>query len=80
MSDDICVNIFSGVNRLFTNVGNSIFQPNGGQGSQNGLQMIFLGLLLLLAMVMAVMHSQQRSKESAQGKPTALNVDRLDRN
>ena len=76
MSDDICVNIFSGINGLFASLGNSVFQ-NNASGSQNSLQNLFIALFLMAAIVLAVMQQNQRQKvnESRKANP---DVDRSD--
>ena len=79
MSDDICVNIFAGVNGLLTSLGNSIFQ-NSGPSQQSNWQSLFLGLLVLLGVIMTVMQAQQRSKINEGQKPSGFSVNRLERN
>ena len=80
MSDDICVNIFAGVNGLLTSLGNSIFQNSGNSTPQQNWQGLFIGLMVLIGVVLTVMQAQQRSKVSEGQKPSGFRVDRLDRN
>ena len=79
MSDDICVNIFSGINGLFSALGNAIYQNNDTSNPQNALQNLFLALFLMAAIVLAVIQQNQRHKLN-QDQKIQLDSDRLNRN
>ena len=76
MSDDICVNIFSGLNRLISSMANSVFQPSDSQIDQNNWQSVFIGIFMLMALVMSLIQIQQRKVIQQNHKPSMLNGSR----
>ena len=44
MSDDICVNIYSGLSRMTGSMINRIFEPSSGEAQDSGLGALLLDL------------------------------------
>lgn len=77
MVDDICVNIYDGIGRTFGSMANRIFAPGSAEAQQSNWQTLFAGLLVLIAIVMALMQVQQRKEININEKRrNSADVDR----
>ena len=75
MADDMCVNIFAGINRLISSLRNSVFQSSGTQTQGSSYQLIFVGLLVSLVVVTLMMQAQHCMSVIDGQKPFTLNIE-----